>query len=88
MKQEQNGQSQELTNNAKASEANEPAPGEQRQKADDKSKQDADEKLPEEKKGTSQNQGAKEIDEMVQGQKLEEKYRGGDTTDVDEFKEQ
>jgi hypothetical protein len=55
-----------------------------RQKADDKSRQDADEKLPEHKKSVSDHRDPKEIDDMVQGKKLEEKYRGGDTTDADD----
>ena len=56
-----------------------------RQAADDKSKHDADENLPEDKKHTPETGDTKQIDELVQGKKLEEKYRGGDTTDADEI---
>ena len=58
-----------------------------RQAADDKAKQDADEKLPEEEKNTPEDSSSKEVDELVQGQKLEKKYRGGDATDADEFEQ-
>ena len=54
-----------------------------RQHADDKSKQDADEKLPPEKTGAPSGD-AKDIHDTVRGEKLEEKYRGGDTTDAEE----
>ena len=62
-------------------------PGKPRQAADDKSKQDADEKLSEAEKNTPGDSSSKEVDELVQGQKLEKKYRGGNTTDVDEFEQ-
>ena len=54
-----------------------------RQHADDKSKQDADEKLPPEKKGASSGD-SKDIHDTVRGEKLEEKYRGGDITDAED----
>jgi hypothetical protein len=61
--------------------------GKPRQAADDKTQQDADEQLPETDKGTSGNNNPKEVDELMQGKKLEKMYRGGDAQDADEFKE-
>jgi len=67
-------------------EANPPTqPGESRQKADDRTKHDADEKLRKESPNTSDENDPKTVDDMMQGKHLEKKYRGGDTTDADEF---
>ena len=68
-------------------EANHPSPqSEPRKKSGNKAKQDADENLPEGHANTSEKDNAKNVDDMMQGKHLEKKYRGGDTTDVDEFK--
>ena len=61
---------------------------EPRQAADDKTKKDADENLDNNDKSAQPGkEHPKEIDDQMQGKKLEEKYRGGGTTDVDEFKQ-
>ena len=56
-------------------------------KSDNQAKQDGDKNLPEDHAHTSEKDNAKNVDDMVQGKHLENKYRGGDTTDVDEFKD-
>jgi hypothetical protein len=60
--------------------------GSSRQTADDNKRQDADERLPEADKHTPEKEDPRGVDELVQGKKLEKKYRGGDATDSDEFK--
>lgn len=57
------------------------------QAADNKLQEDADENFNGEKGDPSKKEHPKEIDDQMQGKKLEGKHRGGDTTDVDEFKQ-
>ena len=56
-----------------------------RQAADDNKEQHADEKLPDPEKTIPETEDPKAADDLVQGKMLENKDRGGDTNDADEF---
>ena len=56
-----------------------------RQTADDNKEQDADENLPDPEKTTHETEDSRAADDLVQGKKLENKFRGGDANDADEF---
>ena len=70
-----------------AIEADHSGSGEARQKAEDKTQHDADEKLHKEDTNTPGGNDPNNVDDMMQGKHLEKKYRGGDTTDADEFED-